>query len=77
MAPSPINEDAIDDLLYFVRTGDNEAVEAALAGIKQTLGFDYHIILRNAIDTESGSSVLHMAAANGHTGSLPRLFRVI
>lgn len=69
MPPFPkISESMIDDLLYFSRTADSEALQVTLGEASKEFAAPPHDILATAIDADSGNSSLHMAAANGHTG---------
>lgn len=63
------SEDAIDDLLYYARTGDQEEFEGLRESLcrREKVGVDE--LVRGARDAESGNGVLHMAAANGHHGT--------
>ncbi|KAI4148857.1 MAG: hypothetical protein LQ340_004905 [Diploschistes diacapsis] len=68
MPPFPkISESMIDDLLYFSRTADSEALQVTLGEASKEFAAPPHDILATAIDADSGNSSLHMAAANGHT----------
>ena len=67
-SPPSLSEDTIDDLLYFSRTADADALQATLNGVSKDLAAPPHDILAAAVDAESGNTALHMAAANGHTG---------
>lgn len=63
-----LTEEQIDDLLYFARTGDT----AEFNELKSTLCAQNHNtthLLEAALDHETENGILHMAAANGHTGS--------
>ena len=69
MAPK-LSEDEIDDFLYFVRTGDATEFETLKGELCKREGVSEVQLLEAARDEESGNGVLHMAAANGHSGNL-------
>ena len=71
-----LSEEQIDDLLYLARTNESSELLSELAVIKEaqmttegTLTSEVGILLA-AVDPETGNNVLHMAAANGHTGKV-------
>ena len=70
MAPN-LSEDEIDDLLYFARTGDASEFETLKAELCKREGVSEVQLLEAARDEESGNGILHMAAANGHSGICP------
>jgi uncharacterized protein len=61
-------EDLVDDLLYYARVCDLDELKTALDQLSKKFAAPPHDVLNKAIDSESGNSVLHMAAANGHIG---------
>lgn len=63
-----ITTDQIDDLLYLARLGETTDLKAAVDLFAKNLSTTPGIILTAAVDKESGNGLLHMAAANGHTG---------
>ena len=63
-----LDEDTIDDLLYFARMADAAELRTTLEQVSQASGATPCDILTTAKDVESGNTVLHMAAANGHVG---------
>ena len=65
-----IPEDTVDDILYFSRTADIEALQSTLNDISKELAVPPHDILAAAINSDSGNNALHMAVANGHSGEL-------
>jgi len=71
MAPKPTEEE-IDDLLYFARTGDKAEFNELKDELCQRDNLSEVELLEVARDQESGNGVLHMAAANGHSGILSR-----
>jgi hypothetical protein len=76
MAPK-LSEDEIDDLLYFARTGDKEELDTLREELCKREGCSIVELLETARDTESGNAILHMCAANGHSGRrdlLPSFF---
>ena len=69
MSATILSEDEVDELLYCARTNDMEGLHAALNTVSQRLQIEDREILQAAVEPDSGNSVLHMAAANGHTGT--------
>jgi len=67
MAPS-LSEEEIDDLLYFARTGDKEEFDVLKIELCKREQVTEIELLEAAKDGESENGVLHMAAANGHSG---------
>ena len=72
MAPIDLQEDVIDDLLYFARTADISELQATINQASDELNSSPCDILVAAKDGDTGNTAMHMAAANGHTG-LPNL----
>jgi hypothetical protein len=67
-APTPeLSEDEIDDLLYFARAGELVDLKEILEGLAKGNEIE---VLERAVEVESGNSVVHMAAANGHVGEI-------
>jgi hypothetical protein len=75
MAPK-LSEDEIDDLLYFARVGDKAEFNTLKDELCKRENLSDEQLVEVARDEESGNGVLHMAAANGHSGtrSLPLPF---
>jgi hypothetical protein len=71
MAPN-LTEEEIDDLLYFARTGDKAEFNELKDELCKRENLSEMELLETARDEESGNGVLHMAAANGHSGILFR-----
>ena len=67
MAPT-LSEDDTDDLIYFARAGELGDFREALEALCKREGCAVDEVLAVAVDGESGNGVLHMAAANGHSG---------
>lgn len=67
MAPA-FSEDEIDDLLYFARTGESDDWATLRDELCKRENVDFSELVKTAKDEHSGNGVLHMAAANGHTG---------
>lgn len=65
----PLTEAQVDDLVYFARDGQLEDFQASLTAITESSCSSYLNIIAVAFDEESGNSPLHMASANGHTGT--------
>ena len=63
-----LSEDDIDDLLYLARTNELLDLQASLQALT-TPHLSTSSIISAAIDPNSGNGILHMAAANGHTGT--------
>ena len=66
-----LSEDQIDDLLYLARTGETSDLKAAIEAFAKNLSASPTTILAAAVDPSNGNSLLHMASANGHTGTQP------
>lgn len=67
-----LTTDQIDDLLYLARLGETADLQAGVDLFAKTLSTTPGTILTAAVDKDSGNGLLHMAAANGHTGTLCR-----
>jgi hypothetical protein len=70
MAPK-LSEEEIDDLLYFARTGDKAEFNALKDELCKRESVREGQLLEAAREEESGNGILHMAAANGHSGIVP------
>ncbi|KAK8208429.1 ankyrin repeat-containing domain protein [Phyllosticta capitalensis] len=71
--PLKLNEDEIDELLYLARANEADDLPTYLAEVQklpQYEGASAADILCAAVDVQSGNSVLHYAAANGHSAVL-------
>ena len=66
--PTSLTTDQIDDLLYLARLGETSDLTTAVDLLAKTLSTTPATILAAAVDRDSGNGLLHMAAANGHTG---------
>ena len=64
-----LSEDQIDDLLYLSRTGETTDLAITLDLFAKSLSTTPSTILVAAVDSDSGNGLLHMASANGHTGT--------
>jgi len=62
-------EDQIDDLLYLARTGSTSDLLAEIDILTKTLSTTPSAVLAATVDAHSGNGMLHMASANGHTGT--------
>ncbi|KAL9136884.1 MAG: hypothetical protein Q9175_001914 [Cornicularia normoerica] len=71
-----LTPDQIDDLLYLARLGEITDLKADVDQYAKNLSTTPGIILTVAIDKDSGNGLLHMAAANGHTGPFCQTIRV-
>ena len=60
--------DQIDDLLYLARLGEISELKAGIDLFAKSLSTTSSTVLNAAVDNDSGNGLLHMAAANGHTG---------
>ena len=75
-----LSEEQIDDLLYLARTNEPSELLSELAAIKEVQMTARGVrtseadILLAAVDPDTGNNVLHMAAANGHTGKITFFF---
>ena len=68
--PSILTIDQIDDLLYLARVGDTTDLKTTTNLFAKNLSTTPTTILAAAVDRDSGNGLLHMAAANGHTGNI-------
>ncbi|KAL1890915.1 ankyrin repeat-containing protein [Ceratocystis pirilliformis] len=68
MAPT-LNEEEIDDLLYFSRTGEDNDLNEVLASLAEREKLSKAEILIAAKD-ESKATCLHMATGNGHISTV-------
>jgi len=66
--PPTLNEEEIDDLLYFSRVGDSNEFNALLSELCKRENCSVPELLSVARDPESGNGVLHMLSANGFSG---------
>lgn len=66
-----LSEDEIDDLLYYARIGDTEEFNTLKDELCRRESVTEVELLEAARDGESGNGVLHMTAANGHSGLPP------
>ncbi|KAJ6261554.1 hypothetical protein Dda_4224 [Drechslerella dactyloides] len=64
--PPTLDEDTIDDLLYFARTGELDDLKATINELAKSLNRYAIEIAAAAVDPYSGNTCLHMAAANNH-----------
>ena len=69
-----LDEDTIDDILFFARTNDLPELRAALTAAASASDLSQRAILQRAIDAETGNTASHMAAANGHVGMKEHLW---
>ena len=64
-----LTEDSIDDLLYLARTGSTSDLTVDISALTTSFTCPATTILSAAVDPRSGNGLLHMASANGHTGT--------
>ena len=64
-----LDPDTIDDLLFLARTGETSELTDTLFHLAISLSTTPNALLLSSIDSDSGNSTLHMASANGHTGT--------
>ncbi|KAK6356819.1 hypothetical protein TWF718_001160 [Orbilia javanica] len=64
--PPTLDEDTIDDLLYFSRTGELSDLKETISELSKSLNRYSLEIPASAVDPYSGNTCLHMAAANNH-----------
>lgn len=74
---STLNADQIDDLLFLARLGETADLKADVGILAKSLSTTPGTILSAAVDKNSGNGLLHMAAANGHTGLFRRTIGVL
>ncbi|TQS36996.1 hypothetical protein Golomagni_02543 [Golovinomyces magnicellulatus] len=63
-----LSEEEIDDLLYLARTGDFDEFQSFSKELCGREKLEVAALLQASRDEHSGNGVLHMAAANGHSG---------
>ena len=66
-----LDPDTIDDLLFLARTGETSELTDTLSHLANSHTTTPSTLLPSCIDPDSGNSTLHMASANGHTGTFP------
>ena len=64
-----LDPDTIDDLLFVARTGETSELTDTLSHLATSLSTTPSTLLLSCIDPDSGNSTLHMASANGYTGT--------
>lgn len=64
-----LSEDTIDDLLYCARAGLLPDLQEAVSELCTSNSWAPEAVLAAAVDSNTGNTVLHMAAANGHDGT--------
>ncbi|KAF3319182.1 hypothetical protein TWF173_003632 [Orbilia oligospora] len=64
--PPTLDEDTIDDLLYFSREGELSDLKETISELSKSLNRYSLEIPASAVDPYSGNTCLHMAAANNH-----------
>lgn len=70
---APLDADTIDDILYLARVGDLSELQSLLSAPPVSDSpAAISSLLAAAADAATGNSPAHYAAANGHTGMLPR-----
>ncbi|KAK7541482.1 ankyrin repeat-containing domain protein [Phyllosticta citricarpa] len=75
-APLKLHDDEIDELLYLARANETDDLPLCLAEVQklpQYEGVSAADILCAAVDAHSGNSVLHYAAANGHSDVIKKI----
>lgn len=72
-----LTTDQIDDLLYLARLGETIDLKTAVNLFAKNLSTTPETILTATVDKDSGNGLLHMAAANGHTGFSYHASRII
>lgn len=64
-----LDDDIIDDLLYYARTGDLQQLQADLASLLSRFNTTPLALVSAAVDEPSGNTLAHFACANGHLGA--------
>ncbi|KAK0528672.1 ankyrin repeat-containing protein [Tilletia horrida] len=68
-----LNEETVDDLLYFARAGETQDLREALAAaVRQSESSSTEHVLTAAIN-DQGNSLLHYSCANGHLSTVEYL----
>lgn len=71
MASAPVlTEDTIDDILFFARTAELQDLQRMISEFSSNSGSSEQDVVAAAIDHGTQNTALHMAAANGHSGTL-------
>lgn len=71
--PLTLSEESADDILYFARSGETDDLVSTLKSIIADSATPFSSeaeVLLAARDEYSGNNAVHMAAGNGHFGSL-------
>lgn len=63
-----LSEDTIDDILYCARAGLTSDLQEAISELCTSGTHTPAAVLSAAVDSNTGNTALHMAAANGHDG---------
>lgn len=63
-----LTDDNVDDILYLGRADEVADLTSTVAEIATGQGVSPHAVLVGAVDSASGNTVAHYAAANGHRG---------
>jgi len=61
-----LNEDEVDDLLYFARHNEIHDLKECAMELSKKYGVSQSTIFQSTLDPHSGNTVLHLASANGH-----------
>jgi len=67
---NPLTEDNIDDILYCARANEPTELSSLLSSLCSQHSCSQAAILLSAVDSVSGNTVIHYAAANGHDAIL-------
>ncbi|KAI9712583.1 MAG: hypothetical protein M1828_001684 [Chrysothrix sp. TS-e1954] len=76
-ASCELDQEVVDDLLYFARTNDLPELMTTLPQTAVSQTVSEARILQHAIDGESGNSTVHFASANGHIDILRYLAQAL
>ncbi|KAF3941027.1 Ankycorbin [Dactylella cylindrospora] len=74
--PPTLDEDSIDDLLYFSRAAELSDLETSISELSKSLNRYALEIAAAAVDPYSGNTCLHMAAANNHVEVVNYILRL-
>ena len=63
-----LSEDVIDDIIYCARIGDRQELEEIIDSVSKQRACRKSDVLSAAVESTTGNTALHHAAANGHLG---------
>ncbi|KXL43245.1 hypothetical protein M433DRAFT_58814 [Acidomyces richmondensis BFW] len=70
-------DEEIDDLLYFARVDELQDLEAAISDLARKYDCQPALIIKGAVDPETGNTIIHYCSANGFFITLKRLLELL